>query len=564
MDAKCFNQAVGQATVTVNSGGASPYYYSLDAGTTWVSFTSPFTITNLMPAAAPYSILVGDDPSDPCPAQVMVTINNAVTDIQIASTTTDASCANNDGKIDVTSVSGGTGPYTYKLDGNGTSNLSFTGLGGGNHIFTVIDANSCSKDFPITVNFPGFVNFTTQAVSPDCSGTGSNGSILVTIIPSGSFLVGATNDSTNLNPPSQAVTSTGNTNVSIGGLTQGKYWIVAKPNGAFCTTLSKAVNISGGPVAVDFNFTSNNYVCSESNGTIKLYHFTGSGLVDYSYEVLNLGNTVQSGTITQNQALDTVALLNLPKGSYQIRLFQDQSAASGCASPISSAFKNFFINGPAASLDTLYVTGTGNTPQERIAHMTSLSNRPTGEIEISVKPSGSPPYQIEMGLVNPKVATQSFTLDWTTVPAKVSGIDSVYSLTVSNLYAGVYKINIRDAVGCVKSYYRFNSSDDEDPTNFLLIKISTDIFIPNIFTPNNDQLNDAFEIINLPDNPHIVITNRWGKEVFSSSSFQKKPGDDRTTIIWNGGSESDGIYYYTLNAGGRTYTGWVELLHPTN
>ena len=41
----------------------------------------------------------------------MVTINNAVTDILISSIVSDATCSNNDGSVQITSVSGGTGPY---------------------------------------------------------------------------------------------------------------------------------------------------------------------------------------------------------------------------------------------------------------------------------------------------------------------------------------------------------------------------------------------------------------------------------------------------------------------
>ena len=77
------------------------------------------------------------------------------------------------------------------------------------------------------------------------------------------------------------------------------------------------------------------------------------------------------------------------------------------------------------------------------------------------------------------------------------------------------------------------------------------IIIPNVFTPNNDGANDFFEILYLPASSSLSITNRWGKEVFSSSDYQNN---------WSAEDISDGIYYYRLVAEGEVMTGWVEIL----
>ncbi|MBS1680198.1 MAG: gliding motility-associated C-terminal domain-containing protein [Bacteroidetes bacterium] len=542
VNAKCFNQAVGQATLTVNSGGTSPYEYSLDAGTTWVSFTSPVVVNNLAPAVTPYSILVRDDATDQCPAQVMVTINNAVSDIQISSTTSDASCKNNDGSIQITSVTGGTGPYTYQFDGNGTTSLILDSLAGGNHTFTVIDSNSCTKNFPLTINFPGLVSFTAQSTSPDCTGTGTNGTVTVTITQAGNFDVGITTDPTNDPLVFQNVNSNGNTVVPpFLGLSQGNYYVVAKPTGALCPT-RQLVAVSGGPFAVDFSYAANNFVCFDSNdkGTINVFGIKGSLAVAYNYEIINSGNVVQSGTISQLQALDTVMMTGIEKGSYQVHLFQDQSASTGCTNPISSAFKNFTVDGPAANLDTLFVT-----------RKFSQTNLPTGSMLIAISESQEPSYQIMLHLLEPKRAGQTNmnVFDSTWVTATRNNQDNNIEYNATGLYAGDYRLYLRDTLGCEKTYD-------------LSIDYNRELFIPNIFTPNNDNKNDTFEILNLPSNSSVVISNRWGKEVYRSSEL-KLGVDGITTVVWNGGSESDGIYYYTLNAGGKTYTGWVELLHPS-
>lgn len=88
------------------------------------------------------------------------------------------------------------------------------------------------------------------------------------------------------------------------------------------------------------------------------------------------------------------------------------------------------------------------------------------------------------------------------------------------------------------------------------IPLDQSVYVPNIFTPNDDNVNDTFEVLNLPvtGTHKLIISNRWGNEVFKSSDY-------RDGNFWSGGEESDGIYYYRLKVdGGETYTGWVEIL----
>ncbi len=83
-------------------------------------------------------------------------------------------------------------------------------------------------------------------------------------------------------------------------------------------------------------------------------------------------------------------------------------------------------------------------------------------------------------------------------------------------------------------------------------------YIPaNIFTPNGDGKNDFFEIPGMPPEfcsatfTSIRIFNRWGKEVYrsTSSSFQ-----------WNGENVNDGVYFYVIDYGTTTYKGSVTLV----
>lgn len=76
--------------------------------------------------------------------------------------------------------------------------------------------------------------------------------------------------------------------------------------------------------------------------------------------------------------------------------------------------------------------------------------------------------------------------------------------------------------------------------------------VPNIFTPNNDGLNDTFRprITCLPTD--LKIFNRWGQMVYEKQNYQN---------TWRGENLADGIYYYQLTSTkGQIWKGWVEIV----
>jgi gliding motility-associated-like protein len=70
--------------------------------------------------------------------------------------------------------------------------------------------------------------------------------------------------------------------------------------------------------------------------------------------------------------------------------------------------------------------------------------------------------------------------------------------------------------------------------------------IPNTFSPNNDGLNDTWEIlgIELYPNCFVKIYDRWGQEVFQSSGYSKQKAWDGTGK--GGGQLSEGVYFFML------------------
>jgi gliding motility-associated-like protein len=474
-------------------------------------------------APGPYAVTVGYDQGG-CVDTKILTVT--VSDPAATFTATNATCANNDGSILINTVTGGVAPYSYIFNGTPLASLPpgnvFSGLSAANHTFSVIDNVGCRRDYTIPITFPGAISFTQVATNPDCNGNGGNGAIDVTLVSVGTFNVGVTTDPVN-DPTFQTVSSTGATLVSFPALTAATYYLHVRSTGTECP--SKQTIILAGPVPVTFTAAAVDIVCLGSSGGVDFTGITGAPAVDFTYMILQGATVIKQGTIASAASSGTVSISGpeIIPGTFDVTLTQDQSVASGCPGPIGPAAQTVTINGPSGVLDTLYTIKSISFPEA-----------PTGSLTVGVAESGQEPYEIRVELIAPVIPGQSFLQDYTVVSRNAA---SVMEYTAGNLYAGTYEVRLRDALGCEKIY----SVD---------IAMETGLLVPNIFTPNNDGFNDVFYIRNLPPGSSLVITNRWGKEVYSAKDYQND---------WDAGDTSDGIYYFKLDMPAQSMTGWLEI-----
>jgi gliding motility-associated-like protein len=87
--------------------------------------------------------------------------------------------------------------------------------------------------------------------------------------------------------------------------------------------------------------------------------------------------------------------------------------------------------------------------------------------------------------------------------------------------------------------------------------IYNDLFIPNIFTPNGDGINDKLEIVGISTckSNTLTVLDKKGRVVYKRSNYDND---------WDGGGYPDDIYYYHLeavNADGKTkeYKGFFHI-----
>jgi gliding motility-associated-like protein len=116
---------------------------------------------------------------------------------------------------------------------------------------------------------------------------------------------------------------------------------------------------------------------------------------------------------------------------------------------------------------------------------------------------------------------------------------------------GAYRVSlaVRNDIGCT----------DSTSQAWLIVEPDKVLQVPNAFSPNNDGVNDRWELTGLRGIPgcQVEIFNRWGQQVYESIGYEK-PWDG----TWKRKQLPAGTYYYVIRARvkDRPYTGWVALL----
>jgi gliding motility-associated-like protein len=119
-------------------------------------------------------------------------------------------------------------------------------------------------------------------------------------------------------------------------------------------------------------------------------------------------------------------------------------------------------------------------------------------------------------------------------------------------------VKLSDGLYFASIYYYIDDVKLIDVTTIDTSNTNSNCFeiIPNIFTPNNDSVNDilCFKICNKIIKTSIY--NRWGNLVFTTN-IQNHSWDGRTT---SGEQCVEGNYFYVIETKEITYKGFVQLI----
>ena len=145
-----------------------------------------------------------------------------------------------------------------------------------------------------------------------------------------------------------------------------------------------------------------------------------------------------------------------------------------------------------------------------------------------------------------KGAPQGSTYQWVTGNKIVAENESGRMVTAPSKTT-TYRVLVTAPTGCV---FTDSLRVEVTPGNMLT---ATKV-IPNVFTPNNDGLNDYFEIQLPEEGPYsLEVFDRDGKKVFAQKQYDNK---------WNAPRLPSGTYYYIITTPreNKTYKGWVEIM----
>jgi len=465
----CHNSSDGSVTASA-SGGTGSYSYSLNGG----AFGSSSEFIGL--PAGSYSVTVMDENECIAVTEALVIANP---DLLIASATgsSQVSCHNSsDGSITV-SASGGTGSYSYSLNGGAFGPASeFIGLPAGSYIITVMDENNCTA---VTEAFviENPVEISIAVVStPQVNCNNDSDGVIIAVAHGGTgnfvyALNGGAYQQSNV----------------FDNLQAGNYIVtVMDENG--CTDSSPViVIINPEPVSVETFIVSGNSCFGEADASVEIYSSGGTPPFVYSLD---------GAEPTSNSLFS-----NITAGNHDIVVYD----INGC-----KGIGAFNIEAQAELLISLVSSSDAN-----------CVGKSDGSIEVTGV-GGVPPY----------------TYLWSTgdISPLINGLD-----------AGEYTITVTDINGCI-------SISTQTVKSGITVENLT---ISTAFSPNGDGINDLWTIHNLelyPDN-EVTVINRWGNEVYTQKVYQSN---------WDGSDLAEGTYFYILKCKmcgeTREFKGYITIV----
>jgi len=506
-------QCNGTATVNVSTGTA-PFTYHWDdplqqttqTATNLCDGTYHVTVTDAVACSEVYTVVMTTNP------------------FLLTTTIQQPGCNQSNGSISFTPFNAA---YNYSWSPNVSTNNSASNLSQGTYHVT-ISQGSCSFDTTVVLQNP--VAFDPSFVINQTTCGFDNGAIQVNVVPSGNYIYTWT----------PAIT-TGNTAQS---LAPGQYEISITDNiCAFDTIIQIASSL-----AITAQAQVVNTSCNQANGAI---HITASPTANYMFSwippisvldsavQLNAGNysiNITDGTC----AFDTTLTVNPSIAPTDI--FANITAANCGAS-----------NGEIAISQTTGGTspyfysfsGLGFTSQTDFSNLSASnytvivqdSNGCTYQEDFSV-PQIPGPSVISLDSQNPNCGLSNGTI---TINNTTGGI-SPYTYFLANqpvssdiqgLGAGDYSIVVHDNYGCTLT----------QSVTLTMDAGHTDVFIPNVFTPNSDDANPVWEVsANCLKNFACQIFNRWGDLIYAFDDINGS---------WNGKTKGgkdavDGVYFYKV------------------
>lgn len=559
------------------AGGSGQYNYS------WYSPTNGYKATTKdifnLPAGTYVSTVIDENlcelklmPGSVLPSFTL-TEPSALVINSSASVSADGSyninCNGGTGSIDIAVTGGSTGNYKYiwsTSDGSGIveGQEDQFALTAGTYNLAVTDSNGCFISKDIVLTEPSALELQLAAKNITCMAPGNdNGSIDLSV--SG----GAA--------PYSYLWSNGAVSQDISGLTQGYYRVTVTYNNTCSKTDSALIEL---PPPITFADTLSDYngfniSCNEvTDGSINITTTSGSAPFIFAWsgpdgfnatteDISGIGAGGYTLLITDRFSCTATKTFDLKEpGRLGMVISLSMSTAGG-----------FNINCKGDNTGSI-----GLEPLNQVKEVTYLwsdgifgktrMNLVAGEYEVVITDQNNCQASSLIVLTEPDSLKLAFEVTKPFCPDKpdgeikltatggVPGTDYSYrwsdnstTRNISDIAEGIYEVTVKDLNGC--------SIWDSVKVRALN---ETCLVIPNAISPNEDGINDVWNIdmIELYPEMEIKIFNRWGESIWRSEKGYPHPWDGRS----NGARLPIDSYHYIidLHNGSKPLVGNVTIV----
>ncbi len=538
-DVKCYGDSSGSIN-TITNGGTAPYTYL------WSNNLTTGLINNLTQGI--YTVTITD--ANGCGVTKSASVSQPLSPLQITASLYHITCkGDSTGSIELF-ASGALGNYTY-IWNNDSTTKRINNLKAGTYNVTVSDMNGCSINKSYQINEPdsNLILSITNSSSP-CS---SNNVTINANIAGG---VG----------PYTYLWNTGATSPYISTNSNGNYSVTVTD--ANSCSRSESFVANNNQVQLSITPSSQNINCAIGQiGFISLNVIGGT--TPYQYQWSNGSNSNTINNISAGIYKCTITDANgctkeINKTITDITSVHAQSLANNeicvgeyaslqCDTLPSSTYQWYYNNEPLIGATTsFFTTPVGGTYYVIVT--TPCGTYQSNNIEIIVHALSHVQVNSDLIICQGESAqlhaSGGASYQWT----PVTNMDNANfsDPTVNPNFSTDYTVIITDQYGCTAN---------------ATVKVSVmcdSIDAPNGFSPNNDGINDYFNIKGIEnfDDNVVFIYNRWGNLVFKQKNYDNKwDGKCNVNGALMGQDLPEGTYYFLidLNNEGKPLSGYVVL-----
>lgn len=478
-------------------------------------------------------------------------------------------CNGGTGFINISVTGGSTGNYTYlwsTQDGSGIiqGQKDQHILTAGTYHLIVTDRNNCVLEKDIILTQPPELRLNLASKDITCESPGfRNGAVDLSVYGgAGSFTYSWSN---------------GSASQDISGLQEGIYTVNVSYNGSCTKSASAEISL---PPAISYNkhireFNGYNISCfGMANGSIQIHPVTGKapysylwtgpgGYVATTAEITGLKAGQYTLVVTDSNYCSASEVFSLTQPEKLAVSFDlSESIAGGyninCAGDSTGTITAIAIDavnvpGYLWSDGFIGATRTGLPAGSYSVIVTDANNcQAFSTVEIRQPDS----LRIEFDVMKPFCPDMPNGDIELNVTGGVRGSDYIYRWSdnsngrnLNSVVKGEYKVTVKDMNGCIA-----RDSVMVEP------EFETCLGIPNIISPNEDLINDVWNIekIDLYPNAEVKIMNRWGEVIWRSEKGYPKPWDGKS----NGKDLPVDSYHYIidLHNGTRPIIGNVTIV----